>query len=313
MKQLLYYLRTYWHDHFNAKYFAVLAVFLSVSIWYNYKVDFENTTLDSFLHTWQHIPASFAFYAVPYFFAVFAYAVCYRRYGFLRNSGFWATSLFAMLVMANNESFYWQNIYLQQAVSSDIYYFVRKVTNNLVGSSVLFIPVIIYWRLFDCKQQPLYGFNARQINLTPYFAMMLIMLPLISWASFQPDFLRMYPTYRLDQDYSNQQAAHFWIYEIFYGLDFVSVEFFFRGFMVLALAKYLGAGAIMPMVCVYAYMHFGKPMGETIGSVFGGAILGVLAYYSRSIYGGIIIHVGVAWLMELTAFLQTWFKADEGI
>jgi hypothetical protein len=43
---------------------------------------------------------------------------------------------------------------------------------------------------------------------------------------------------------------------------------------------------------------------ETVGSVFGGFALGVLAYKSRNIYGGIIVHLGVAWGMELAAFSQ---------
>jgi len=28
-----------------------------------------------------------------------------------------------------------------------------------------------------------------------------------------------------------------------------------------------------------------------------------LAFYSRSIWGGIVVHMGIAWLMELGAFL----------
>jgi hypothetical protein len=72
----------------------------------------------------------------------------------------------------------------------------------------------------------------------------------------------------------------------------------------MALAKYLGSGAIWVMVAVYVFIHFNKPMFEAIGSFFGGYILGVIAYYSRSIYGGIFIHIGVALLMELFAFLQ---------
>ena len=80
----------------------------------------------------------------------------------------------------------------------------------------------------------------------------------------------------------------------------------------MALSRYMGAGVIMPMVAVYAFLHFGKPMGETIGSIFGGTILGILAYYSRSILGGIIIHVGVAYLMEFTAFLQHTFNPPQG-
>jgi hypothetical protein len=57
------------------------------------------------------------------------------------------------------------------------------------------------------------------------------------------------------------------------------------------------------MATMYVFIHFGKPLGETISSFFGGIILGVIAYETKSIIGGIIIHVGIAWLMELGGFL----------
>jgi hypothetical protein len=48
-------------------------------------------------------------------------------------------------------------------------------------------------------------------------------------------------------------------------------------------------------------------MGELISSFFGGSLLGIIAYYSRSIVGGIIVHVGIAWMMELGAFISKYF------
>jgi len=51
-------------------------------------------------------------------------------------------------------------------------------------------------------------------------------------------------------------------------------------------------------------LHFGKPIGEAISSIFGGYVLGVIALNTKSIVGGSIVHIGVAWLMELFAYLQ---------
>jgi hypothetical protein len=58
------------------------------------------------------------------------------------------------------------------------------------------------------------------------------------------------------------------------------------------------------MISVYCFLHFGKPMGEAISSIFGGYILGVIAYNTKSISGGIIVHMGVAWMMDFFAYLQ---------
>ncbi len=77
--------------------------------------------------------------------------------------------------------------------------------------------------------------------------------------------------------------------------------------MVIGMANVLGRGAVMAMASVYCLLHFGKPAGEAISSIFGGYILGVVAYETRSIWGGIIVHMGIAWLMETVAYLRTLF------
>jgi membrane protease YdiL (CAAX protease family) len=67
---------------------------------------------------------------------------------------------------------------------------------------------------------------------------------------------------------------------------------------------FIGRGAVLSMAVVYCSLHFGKPMGEAISSVVGGYILGVIAFETRSVWGGVIVHMGIAWLMETVAFLQ---------
>jgi hypothetical protein len=62
------------------------------------------------------------------------------------------------------------------------------------------------------------------------------------------------------------------------------------------------------MVSVYAFLHFWKPMPETLGSIAGGFLLGTFALYSRSVFGGMIVHVGIALLMEILAWWQLYSK-----
>jgi membrane protease YdiL (CAAX protease family) len=73
--------------------------------------------------------------------------------------------------------------------------------------------------------------------------------------------------------------------------------------MILAFLKILGPKAIIPTAAFYFSIHFGKPIGETISSFFGGVLLGYLSYKTQSIWGGVLVHIGIALLMELGAFI----------
>ena len=132
------------------------------------------------------------------------------------------------------------------------------------------------------------------------------MVPLIAAASTQPDFLSMYPKLKdIDTALHGVQNKWFYylLYELSYGSDFISVELFFRGFLILAIINVAGKDAILPMACFYCTIHFGKPLGECISSYFGGMILGIVVYNTRSIIGGLMVHLGIAWLMELGGYV----------
>ena len=134
------------------------------------------------------------------------------------------------------------------------------------------------------------------------------MLPFVVGFGLTDHFTGYYPRGLKNLDYFfgfgvDPPQSSLLFYELIYGLDFVSIEYFFRGFLVLAFLKYVGPGSILPMAAFYVSIHFGKPMVETISSFFGGGLLGILAFYSRSIWGGIVVHMGIAWLMELGAFV----------
>ena len=82
----------------------------------------------------------------------------------------------------------------------------------------------------------------------------------------------------------------------------MTIELFFRGFLIFAFVRYVGAAAILPMATFYCSIHFGKPMFECVSSFFGGLILGVIAYRTQSIVGGLAVHLGVAWMMEIGGY-----------
>ncbi|MGC1507556.1 CPBP family intramembrane glutamic endopeptidase [Ketobacter sp.] len=85
----------------------------------------------------------------------------------------------------------------------------------------------------------------------------------------------------------------------------VVLEFFFRGFMLNALRPAMGAQGILVMCLPYLMLHFSKPWIEATGALFFGLFLGILALHSRSIWGGVGVHVSIALAMDVAALMQT--------
>lgn len=124
-------------------------------------------------------------------------------------------------------------------------------------------------------------------------------LPAVFIASKTESFYLTYPFYK----WSNRSTTDFLCWEALYALQFLSLEFFFRGFMLRGLRRY-GSLAIFVMIVPYCMIHYGKPMAETYGAIFAGIILGTLAMRTKSIWGGVCIHVGVALTMDMLALGQ---------
>ena len=118
--------------------------------------------------------------------------------------------------------------------------------------------------------------------------MILLVAPGVFLIAFEPQFYQYYPTFMrcIPEGSSESNWLFIFIYELAYSVDFFSIETLFRGFFVIGLGRFIGKEVIIPMVTIYCVIHFGKPLGETISSIFGGYLLGILAFYTRSILGG---------------------------
>ncbi|MCG9910455.1 MAG: CPBP family intramembrane metalloprotease [Flavobacteriales bacterium] len=136
-----------------------------------------------------------------------------------------------------------------------------------------------------------------------YLLMATVMFPVVVMVSFSPEFVHTYPFYRFTSP--DKLFPQFFIWEVFYILQFFSLEFFFRGFMVLGLKKHMGAYSILAMTVPYCMIHFSKPLPECIGSIFAGLILGAMSYRTGSVWLGAALHVFVALTMDL---LSLWHR-----
>lgn len=172
------------------------------------------------------------------------------------------------------------------------------------GGLILFIGSLLFLHRFIEKQNGLYG-TAKTVSLQTYFLLVLMMVPLLIWASLQTDFSAVYPKAQIVAAQLGTQAKpwHYVLFETAYASDFISIELFFRGFLIITLGKIMGRQCILPIALFYFSIHLGKPMMEAISSFFGGLILGAISYNSKSIWGGLLVHVSIALLMELFGFL----------
>lgn len=180
------------------------------------------------------------------------------------------------------------------------HFFLHQMVISLAG---LGIVKLIFRKWAEIE----YGFRADWKTLKPYFFVLAIVAPLVISASFFPDFQRAYPQYKPWNfhdvfDLTLEQRAA--IFEASYSTGFVAVEAIFRGALAITMAKIMGPRAVLAMASFYCVFHFGKPAGEAVGAFFGGYALGVLAIHSRSVLGGLIVHLGVAMLMETMGYLH---------
>ena len=169
-----------------------------------------------------------------------------------------------------------------------------------LGQTLLYIVVpLIQIRFFF--REPLGEYGLKISGLLKlwglYLAMLLVMVPIVVTISDTQSFQRTYPFYK--PHFHEPLWPRFWIWEFAYFLQFVGLEFFFRGYLLHGVKRQFGAYAIFVMMVPYCMIHFGKPMPETFAAIAAGIILGFMCLKTRSIWMGAALHISVALTMDL--------------
>ena len=299
MKEIFRYITGYFRN-INIKTFIACSLLTGLMIFVNFYYAIDNQ-ID------QVDPIGIQF-LIRYLIFLTAFGLPYLLYFILERKKYFRDPLILSLIFLSPAIFSWKmvmNTHLPLSNNSNWDYYWNQVTYWPIRLIIMSFMLFIIWKLFYSRES-FFGFTIKNFNWKPYLIMLLIMVPLIAIASTQPDFLSMYPKLA-DIDPVLYSVENKWFYrllhELSYGSDFISVELFFRGFLILAFLKVAGKDAILPMACFYCTIHFGKPLGECISSYFGGMILGVVVYHTRSIIGGLMVHLGIAWLMEIGGYI----------
>ena len=183
-------------------------------------------------------------------------------------------------------------------------------TSNLphlfVWAAIQFLSFFLFPALFLWITRPkafeVLRFPKQSSHWKPYGILLLVMIVPLFFASRMSSFQETYPFLRFGQAGFNWQAFLFW--EILYALQFVAVEFFFRGFLLIGMLPVLGEAALAVSILPYVMIHFGKPLPEVFGAAIAGWVLARLAFKTGSIVPGILLHYAIALSMDLLSLAQ---------
>ena len=166
----------------------------------------------------------------------------------------------------------------------------------------LALPMLII-KVFFKEKLGDYGWKikVKTSHLFAYLLMFAAVFPLVWFASKRGDFQMVYPFYRGAYRASFQEI---FIWETAYLVQFVALEFFFRGFLVLGLERSMGRLAVWVAVVPYCMIHYHKPSLEAFAAIAAGIILGEIAQRTRTIMGGAMIHMSVALSMDIMALCR---------
>jgi membrane protease YdiL (CAAX protease family) len=176
-----------------------------------------------------------------------------------------------------------------------------------VGLSATYVLVPVFLMTAVFRRSPAdIGVKLKELAASwwVYFLFYLFMLPFLLAVSQTASFQHTYPFYRLAAYESIW--PRFLVWELLYAMQFVALEFFFRGFLVHGTRRRFGAYSIFVMMVPYCMIHFGKPVLETCGAIGAGIVLGFMSLKTRSIWLGAALHIAVAWTMDAAAIGQRY-------
>jgi len=298
-------------EDFHLLSYIYTLIFVGIFVFFNYEYGFYRNVMKTSYTEGNSMFYFPAFYMFFYFGVAIPTLILRKDFKTLKNSKFYFKSVFFIFIYGLSIGFYaHKNLQIGSLFHEENAYIIR-ILSQLKSLLFYFVPLYILKRVYDRKIEGIYGLTRKTNHLKGYFSLFLFLLPFVIMISYSPDFQQAYPQFKpwfYDGIFGLPTYLYSIFFEITYALDFVMTELMFRGALVIGMAALLGRKAILPMVAMYCAIHFGKPLGETISSVFGGFILGALAYQTRHIWGGVIVHILIALSMEVLGNIHYYSK-----
>jgi len=298
---------TFIKSDFHPLSYLYTLIFIATCIFLNYSTGFYQVVLRVTYFSGNSIWAIPLFYGFMYFAVAIPVLLFQKDFKTLRMGSFYLKSIFFIGLYGMTVGYYNYSNWEFPSLFTEEKLFVFRILSQLKGTIFIIPSLFILKKIYDKQVNGLYGLARNAKYISAYLAIFLFMFPFLVATSFTPDFMKAYPQFR-PWLYVDVFGWSTWLttlfFEMSYSIDFVMTELVFRGALVIGMTSIVGRKAVLPMVAMYAAIHFGKPLGETISSVFGGYILGAFAYQTRHIWGGVIVHICLALTMEVMGFVH---------
>ena len=227
----------------------------------------------------------------------------------LSQRGLWLSLPLVALLLLVYEYYGWQIPFMRMALQyawltdypqNNMKFIAQAYTSASFVLLFVIIPVL-FSRLYPIDGPNPFSFRPALLKefVPSYLPLILLMTPVLWIACGKDSFNRFYPLYKPD-------TLHLLVaYETIYMVQFVAVEYLFRGFLLFRMEKAAPGYGVWVMVIPYALIHIHKPFPEAIASIFAGVVLGFLALKSRSIWPGVIVHCYVAISTDLFSLIRS--------
>lgn len=161
-----------------------------------------------------------------------------------------------------------------------------------IERAILFLAVPLTTLLLLGERPSAYGLRLGEwrIGLAVGLGLALLVTPIIVISASLPEF----------QAYYGPQESG-WAAIMGRALDVGAAEFLFRGFLMWTLVRVAGPMGVVLATFPFVFTHLGKPELETLSTFFGGLGFGWLAWRTRSVLYGALLHAYIINLVVLAA------------
>ena len=160
-----------------------------------------------------------------------------------------------------------------------------------IWRAVLFLVVPLVTLLLLGERPAEYGLRpgAWRAGLVLLLIGMVVVTPIVFAVSGLPDFAAYY----------HRDAARLPATIAGNAVDVLAAEFLFRGFLMWTLIRVAGPMGVVLATFPFVFTHLGKPELETLSTFFGGLGFGWIAWRTRSVLYGALLHVYLISLIVL--------------